>query len=30
MVPGILEFSIDGPGKAAAAHDLTGITKTNG
>jgi len=30
MVPGILEFSIDGPGKALAANDLTGLTKTNG
>jgi len=30
MVPGVLEFSIDGPGKARAANDLTGVTKTNG
>ena len=25
MVPGILEFSIDGPAKAAAANDSTGV-----
>jgi hypothetical protein len=30
MVPGILEFSIDGQGKAAAANDLNGVTETNG
>ena len=27
MVPGILEFSIDGPAKAAAANDLTAIAE---
>jgi hypothetical protein len=30
MVPGILDFRLDGPGKAAAANDLTGVTETNG
>jgi hypothetical protein len=30
MVPGILEFSIDGPAKAAAANDSTGVAETNG
>jgi hypothetical protein len=30
MVPGILEFSIDGPAKAAAANDSTGVGETNG
>ena len=29
MVPGILEFSIDGPAKAAA-NDSTGVAETNG
>ena len=30
MVPGILEFRIDGRGKAAAANDSTGVTEANG
>jgi hypothetical protein len=30
MVPGILEFSIDGPAKAAAANDSTGVTEADG
>ena len=30
MVPGVLEFSIDGPAKAAAANDSTGVAETNG
>jgi hypothetical protein len=30
MVPGILEFSIDVPAKAAAANDSTGVGETNG
>ena len=29
MVPGILEFSIEGPAKAAAANDSTGVGETN-
>ena len=30
MVPGILEFSIDGPAKAAADNNSTGVAETNG